>query len=91
MVVDNRITRNPPGSNNPPDVILNLTHEQATFLLESGLANVRLGFAMVMALANEDTPMEIKQVKAEKIENMREKFSEINRLLRRAGAREKDE
>lgn len=78
-------------SNNPPDVILELTHEQATHLLESGLANVRLGFAMVMALADEDITIEKKQVKAQKIEDIREKFSEINRLLRRAGAKEKNE
>lgn len=77
-------------SNNPPDVTLELTHEQATFLLESGLANVRLGFAMIVALADEDISVETKRKRAEPIEEMREKFSEINRLLRRAGAREKE-
>ena len=78
-------------SNNPPDVILELTHEQATFLLESGLANMRMGMAMVLSIADEKITQEEKQKKAEKIEDMRKKFSEINRLLRRAGAREKED
>lgn len=78
-------------SNRPPDVELGLTHEQATFLLETCDANVRLAFALVMSIADEKITQEEKMAKAEKYEDLRRRYSEIMRLLRKAGAREKEE
>lgn len=78
------------GTNNPPDVLLELTHEQATFMLENCLANRRLCLAMVMGIADEKISIEDKQKKAEKIVEMQEKFTELMQQLRRAGAREKE-
>jgi hypothetical protein len=78
------------GTNNPPDVLLELTHEQATFMLENCLANKRLCLAMVMGIADEKISIEDKQKKAEKIVEMQEKFTELMQQLRRAGAREKE-
>lgn len=78
-------------SNKPPDIELGLTHEQATFLLETCDANIRLGFSLVMSIADERITQEEKMAKAEKYENLRKKYVEIQRLLRKAGAREKED
>jgi hypothetical protein len=78
-------------SNNPPDVVLELTHEQATFMLENCLANKRLIMAMILSIAKEKSSIEEKREKSEKIARMNEEFSAIMELLRRAGAREKED
>lgn len=77
--------------NNPPDVSLDLTSAQATFMLENCLANMRLCFAMVMSIAEEKITLEEKRIKAEKYENLRREFAEVSLLLRKAGAKEKDD
>lgn len=76
--------------NNPPDVILNLMHEQASFMLETCLANMRICFAIIMGMAEEKITIEEKQKKAEKYENLRKQYAEISKMLRTAGAREKE-
>jgi hypothetical protein len=76
--------------NNPPDVELGLTHEQATFLMETCEANIRLGFAIVLSIANEKLSTEEKAAKAEKFETLRKQYSEIRNLLRDAGATERE-
>lgn len=78
-------------SNNPPDVVLELTHELATFLLENCHANRRLGLAMIMAIGEENMPVEEKRVKAQKFVELNEQFGKIMYQLRKAGAREKDD
>lgn len=78
-------------TNNPPDIELRLTHEQGTFLLENCDANIRLGFAIVMSIADEPITQEEKMAKAEKYEELRKQFSAIQKLLRDAGAREKED
>lgn len=78
-------------SNNPPDVVLELTHEQATFMLENCKANMRLAFAMVMALAEEDVPIEEKRRRAEPMEKLRTQFANMSTQLRKAGAKDKEE
>jgi hypothetical protein len=78
-------------SNDPPDVELRLTHAQATFLLNNCDANIRLGFAIVMSIADEKITQEEKMAKAEKYEELRKQFLAIQKLLRDAGAREKEE
>ena len=75
-------------SNNGPDVELPLTHEQATFLLETCEAYIRLGFALVMSIADEKISQEEKVAKADKYEDLRKKYLEIQKLLRGAGVRE---
>jgi hypothetical protein len=79
------------GTNNPPDVLLELTHEQATFMLENCLANNRMCLALIMSIADDDLTRDEKMKKAQKITEMQDKFREIMKLLRRAGAREKEE
>jgi len=79
------------GTNNPPDVTLDLTHEQATFMLENCLANKRLCLAMIMGIAEEKISLDDKRKKAEKYDELNNKFGEIMHKLRRAGAREKEE
>jgi hypothetical protein len=78
-------------TNNPPDVTLELTHEQATFMLENCLANNRMCLALVMSIADEDLTQGEKMEKAQKITDMQDKFRDIMKLLRRAGAREKED
>lgn len=78
-------------SNNPPDVLLELTHEQATFMLENCLANNRLCVALIMGYAEENITIEEKYEKSKKITAIQDQFREIMALLRRAGAREKDD
>jgi hypothetical protein len=78
-------------TNNPPDILLELTHEQATFMLENCLANNRLCVALILSYAEEDIDIELKRAKAEKITVMQNKFRDIMTLLRKAGAREKEE
>lgn len=87
MVADDPIYR----TNNPPDVTLNLTHEQATFLLETCDANIRLGFALVMSVADEKISQDKKMSKADKYESLRKQYSAIQKLLRDAGAQEKED
>ena len=77
--------------NNPPDVSLDLTSAQATFMLENCLANMRLCFAMVMSIADEKITREEKMAKADKYEVLRRQFADVSILLRRAGAKEKDD
>ncbi len=77
--------------NNPPDVSLDLTSKQATFMLENCLANMRLCFAMVMSIADEKITLEEKRIKAEKYEVLRRQFADVSLLLRKAGAKEKDD
>lgn len=78
-------------SNNPPDVELQLTHEQATFMLKNCLANNRLCLALIMGLASEPISREHKQAKAAPIVAMQERFTAIMKLLRAAGAQEPDD
>lgn len=77
-------------SNDPPDVVLELTHEQATFMLENCLANRRLCLSLIMSLAEEKISLEEKREKSEKIVELNEQFGTIMALLRRAGTREKE-
>lgn len=79
-------------SNNPPDLELRLTHEQGTFMLENCDSNIRMGFALIMSMADDPSlTREQKMERADKVESMRKKFSELQKLLRDAGAREKEE
>ena len=78
-------------SNNPPDILLELTHEQATFMLENCHANRHLGLQMIMMIAKEKSTLEQKREKSAKYVEMNDKFGEIMKLLRKAGAREKEE
>lgn len=78
-------------SNDPPDVVLNLTHEQATFMLKNMLANHRLCTKLILGLADLDMPIDQKPAKAAPISAMQDRFTEIMRLLRAAGAKEPDE
>lgn len=78
-------------SNNGPDVVLNLSHEQATFMLENCDANIRLALAMVMGIADDKIAIELKQAKAQKFINLSDKFRDIKRLLQEAGAKENDD
>lgn len=80
-----------PISNNAPDVELRLTHEQATFLLENCRANRELGLKIIMSIADDDGSLEDKRERAERVVEMNEKFGELQRLLRDAGAREKED
>lgn len=77
--------------NNPPDVVLNLTHEQATFMLKNCIANSKLCLALIMGLADENISIEHKQAKAAPIVAMQERFRDIMKLLRDAGAKEPDD
>jgi hypothetical protein len=81
----------PLGDNNPPDVILNLTHEQATFMLENCLANRHLALNVIMSVSSEKISREEAIKSTEKFVKLNEQFGEIMVLLRRAGAREKEE
>jgi hypothetical protein len=79
-------------SNNPPDVVLNLTHEQATFLLENCSANRLLALALIMSIGEDKTlTLAQKRAKADGIVKMNEDFGEIMKLLRGAGAVEKED
>jgi len=78
-------------SNNPPDIVLNLTHEQASFVVENCDANTRMCLAMIMGIEDEKIPLELKREKAEKIVAMQKKFNEIRDLLFKAGAKRKEE
>jgi len=77
--------------NRPPDVVLNLTHEQATFMLKNCLANSALCMKLVMSLAELDIPIEQKQAKAAPIAAMQDRFREIMTALRAAGAQEPED
>jgi hypothetical protein len=77
--------------NRPPDVVLSLTHEQATFMLENCLANNRLCLAMIMSIADEDIPHEDKYARAQRITALQDQFRAIMTLLREAGAKEKED
>ncbi len=76
---------------NSPDVILELTHEQATFLLENCHANRHLGLKMIMAIADDKGTMEEKRERAQKFIELNDKFGDIMKLLHKAGAREKED
>ena len=78
-------------SNNAPDVVLELRHEQATFLLENVLANKRLCFALIMSIADEKISIEEKQQKAAKFDAINKQYTELMLALRKAGAKEKEE
>ena len=78
-------------SNNPPDVELQLTHRQATFLLENAIANHQLCTAMVVSIASESISQEVKMAKADRIVHIQKRFTEMMQLLRAAGAREPDD
>lgn len=78
-------------SNNPPDVILELTHEQATFLLDNAIANRRLCMQFIMQIAEHSKDIDDARKRSEKFVDMNEKFGDIMSLLRRAGAREKED
>lgn len=78
-------------SNNPPDVELRLTHAQATFVLENCDANRRLCLGLIMLVGEEDGSPEEKRERAEPYVRLNEQFGEIRKLLRDAGAREKED
>lgn len=79
-------------TNNPPDIELRLTHEQGAFLLENCDSNVRMGSALIMSMADDPSLTQMQKIeRADKIESMRKKFTEIMKLLRDAGAREKED
>lgn len=78
-------------SNNPPDVVLNLTHGQATFMLENCIANRHLALKMIMLIGEEKVSVEEKQRRAEKFVRLNDEFGEIMKLLHKAGAKNKDE
>lgn len=77
-------------SNNPPDVELRLTHEQATFMLENCRANRELCLKIIMSIADDEGSVEEKRERADGVVDMNEKFGEIQRLLHAAGAKEKE-
>lgn len=77
-------------SNNPPDVILELTHEQASFLLDNCKSNLRLGLAMIMSFQHDPGTLEQKRAKAEKYVKLQDQFSDMMKLLRKAGAKDND-
>lgn len=77
-------------SNNAPDVLLELTHEEATFLLDNCQANTHLGLKMIMIIGGEKGPLEEKREKAQKYVELNEKFHNITKKLRKAGAKEKE-
>ena len=77
--------------NRPPDVVLNLTHEQATFMLKNCLANSALCMKLIMSLAELGMSIEQKQAKAAPIEAMQDRFRDVMKLLRDAGAQEPDD
>lgn len=64
-------------SNNPPDVVLELTHEQAQFLLSNCDQNIAVGLAGMQMLRDRDSLV--------KLVSLTEKFKEIRNLLRRQG------
>ena len=68
------------GSNNPPDVFLELTMDQAKFLLENCDKNISLGLSLVMQTESREI--------AEKIVEVNEKFKEIREKLRNQGVRD---
>lgn len=76
---------------NSPDVILELTNEQATFLLENCSANTRLCLQLIVSIADEKGTLENKRKRSEPIVEMSEKFNEIRKLLRKSGAMEKED
>lgn len=78
-------------SNNPPDIELPLTHEQATFLLKNCISNNKLCLAMIMSLADDPISIEQKQAKAAPIAALQDKFREIMELLRKVGAKEPED
>lgn len=78
-------------SNNGPDIELPLTHEQATFLLKNMIANTRLCLKLIISIADEDIELEEKQIKAQKIVNIQEKYRDIMQLLHKAGAKQPDD
>lgn len=76
---------------NSPDVVLELTHEQATFLLENCLSNKRLCLAIIMQIGEEKGTLAEKRKRSERVVRLDEQFGEIMRLLRKSGAKEKEE
>lgn len=78
-------------SNNPPDVVLNLTHEQATFVLENCIANRHLALRMIMAIGEDKVDVDEKRRRAEKFVRLNDQFGEIMKLLQHAGAKMRDE
>lgn len=76
--------------NNPPDVVLELTHEQATFLVENCKANLHLGLQMVLSFQHASGTLEEKRAKAQKFIDLQEQFQAVLRKLRTAGAKEND-
>lgn len=68
-------------TNNPPDVILELTMDEAKFLLENCNTNMEFGLRSMMAMpdANRET--------LEKLVNLNEKFKTIRNKLLRSGVK----
>lgn len=75
-------------SNNPPDIILELSNRQATFMLENCDANIRLALAMIISIADDKISVKEKQQKAEKFIKLSDKFREIRLALLKAGEKE---
>lgn len=76
-------------TNNPPDVTIDLTHEQATFLLDNCLANKRLAMSVIIDISNDKKLNRDQMIKkSQAAVKLNEQFTDIMQLLRRAGARE---
>lgn len=78
-------------SNNPPDVVLELTHEQATFMVENCVANMNLCLTMIMQIGREDSEIDEKRAMARPYVELNEKFVVLLQKLREAGAKEKED
>lgn len=66
-------------SNNPPDVVLELTQKQAEFLLNNCDANIRLGLMMLQQGGTRE--------QVEKLVEMNESFKEIKKKLMNLGVK----
>jgi len=73
-------------SNNPPDVILDLTAEEATFLLRNCQSNIQYGLQSLQAADIEGASNEF----FVRMRDLIEQFSNIRDKLRNSGAKDAD-
>lgn len=60
-------------------------------MLDNCQANISLSLAMVMSIADENCSIEEKQIRAAKFVRLSDQFRDVMKLLRKAGAQEKED
>ena len=71
-------------SNNPPDVVLELTQEEADFLYDNCEANMVMGLEMIQKLGNSDMTNDQIRPTAEKLSKTIDSFKAIRDKLKKA-------